>query len=129
MFVAVNENNSPANGWRYRPTLQRWMDFRCVYYIIKVDNSSWKTSGLQNASKLRKEFWDTINNSKKVNINLLSEDDVQNYEIGDSKDVIMFIYVPMANREQKPVYINDDIFNGTFRRNYEGDYHCTRLQV
>ena len=20
-------------------------------------------------------------------------------------------------------------FNGTFRRNYEGDYHCTRLQV
>ena len=41
----------------------------------------------------------------------------------------MVIYVPMAKREQKPVYINNDIFNGTFRRNYEGDYHCTRLQV
>ena len=27
------------------------------------------------------------------------------------------------------MFINDDIFNGTFRRNYEGDYHCTRLQV
>ena len=39
------------------------------------------------------------------------------------------IYVPMAKREQKPIYINNDIFNGTFRRNYEGDYHCTRLQV
>lgn len=24
---------------------------------------------------------------------------------------------------------NNDIFNGTFRRNYEGDYHCSRLQV
>lgn len=35
----------------------------------------------------------------------------------------------MANREQKPVYINDDIFGGTFRRNHEGDYHCTKLQV
>ena len=35
----------------------------------------------------------------------------------------------MAKREQKPIYINNDIFNGTFRRNYEGDYHCTRLQV
>ena len=41
----------------------------------------------------------------------------------------MVIYEPMAKREQKPVYINNDIFNGTFRRNYEGDYHCTRLQV
>lgn len=35
----------------------------------------------------------------------------------------------MAHREQKTVYINDDIFNGTFRRNHEGDYHCTKLQV
>lgn len=97
--------------------------------VREEKDGSWKTTGLQNASKLRKEFWDTINNSKKVNINLLSEDDVETYEIGDNKDVIMVIYVPMAKREQKPVYINNDIFNGTFRRNYEGDYHCTRLQV
>ncbi len=92
-------------------------------------DGSWRTTGLQNASKLRKEFWDNMNNPKKVSINLLSEDDIQTYEVGDNKDVIMVIYVPMAKREQKPVYINNDIFNGTFRRNYEGDYHCTRLQV
>lgn len=41
----------------------------------------------------------------------------------------MVIHVPMAKREQKPIYINDDLFNGTFRRNFEGDYHCSRLQV
>lgn len=27
------------------------------------------------------------------------------------------------------MYINNDIFYGTFRRNYEGNYHCTRLHV
>lgn len=97
--------------------------------VKEEKDGSWKTTGLQNTSRLRREFWDTINNSKKVNINLLSEDDVQTYEVSDNKDVIMVIYVPMAKREQKPVYINNDIFNGTFRRNYEGDYHCTRLQV
>ena len=80
-------------------------------------------------SKLRKEFWDNMNNPKKVSINLLSEDDVQTYEVGNNHDVIMVIYVPMAKREQKLGYINNDIFNGTFRRNYEGDYRCTRLQV
>lgn len=59
----------------------------------------------------------------------MSDDDVQTYIVGENKDVIMVIYVPMAKREQKPIYINDDIFGGTFRRNFEGDYHCTRLQV
>ena len=97
--------------------------------IREEKDGSWTTTGLRNASKLRKDFWNTINNSKKASVNLLSEKDVQIYEVGDKKDVIMVIYVPMAKREQKLVYINNDIFNGTFRRNYEGDYHCTRLQV
>lgn len=37
--------------------------------------------------------------------------------------------MPAAKREEKPVYINDDLFGGTYRRNHEGDYRCTRLQV
>ena len=97
--------------------------------IKEEKDGSWRTTGLQNESKLRKDFWDTINNPKKVNLNLLTDDDIETYTIGERKDVIMVIYVPMAKREQKPIYINNDIFNGTFRRNYEGDYHCTRLQV
>ena len=97
--------------------------------VKEEKDGSWRTTGLQNEAKLCKDFWDTINNPKKVNINLLSDDDVETYILGEKKDVIMVIHVPMAKREQKPVYINNDIFNGTFRRNFEGDYHCTRLQV
>lgn len=91
--------------------------------MVKRSSSSSKTD------RKSKCFWDTINNRNKVNINLLLDDDVNTYTVGKNNDVIMVIYVPMAKREQKPVYINDDIFNGFFRRNYEGDYHCTRLQV
>ena len=90
-------------------------------------DGSWQTTGLQNTAKLLKDFWDTANNSKKVSINLLKEDDVETFT--HEGDVIMVIHVPAARREQKPVYINDDIFGGTFRRNWEGDYHCTRIQV
>lgn len=97
--------------------------------VKEEKDGRWKTTGLQNEAKLRKDFWDTINNPKKVNINLLSDDDVKTYLVGKKKDVVMVIHVPMAKREQKPIYINNDIFNGTFRRNFEGDYHCTRLQV
>ena len=95
---------------------------------VKEDKDGrWHTTGLQNAAKLQKDFWDIINNPKKVSINLLHETDVEIYYHNDN--VIMVIHVPAARRDQKPIYINDDIFGGTFRRNFEGDYHCTRIQV
>lgn len=52
---------------------------------------------------------------------------MNSYEIED--DVILAIRVPKANREERPVYINNDMFKGTFRRNGEGDYHCTKAEV
>ena len=89
----------------------------------------WLATGLKVAdkSKLIKQFWDIINNRKKININILKDDDVETYDVNG--DLIIVIYVPMAKREEKPVYINDDLFGGTYRRNHEGDYKCTRLQV
>lgn len=43
--------------------------------------------------------------------------------------MVIVIEVPMARREQKPIFVNNDMFGGTFKRNHEGDYHCTELQV
>lgn len=98
-----------------------------VLGVKENKDGSWYTTGLHNSEKILKDFWNTINNSKKVSVNLLKEDNVESFTIED--DVILVIHVPAARREQKPVYINDDIFGGTFRRNWEGDYHCTRIQV
>ena len=97
--------------------------------IKELDDKSWKTTGLKAADKekLLDDFWNLIHNSQKVNVNLLTVDDVKVYEIGE--DLIIVIHVPMAKREQKPVFINNDMFGGTFRRGHSGDYHCTRLQV
>lgn len=95
--------------------------------VSEDKDGSWKTTGLKNETRLRKEFWDTVNNAKKVSVNLLRDKDVETFIKGEN--VIMVIRVPSAPREEKPVYINDDVFGGTFRRNWEGDYHCTKLQV
>lgn len=95
--------------------------------VEEKSDGSWSTTGLKNAARLKKEFWDTVNNPKKVSANLLREKDIQTFS--HNGDVIMVINVPAAPRESKPIYINDDIFNGTYRRNWEGDYRCTRLQV
>ena len=79
--------------------------------VKEEKDGSWKTTGLQNASKLQKDFWDTINNSKKVNINLLSEDDVEMYEVGDNKDVIIVIQINYGKKNECANRINTFIPN------------------
>jgi ATP-dependent DNA helicase RecG len=97
--------------------------------VKELSDKHWKTSGLKVADKekLLDDLWNLLHNPNKVNINLLAESDVETYEVDE--DIIIVIEVPMAKRSQKPVYINNDMFNQTFRRTFSGDYKCTRLQV
>ena len=95
--------------------------------IDEKSDGSFEPSGLKDVERLKKDFWNTINNQNKVSVNLLSEDDLKCYEINGS--VILSVSVPRANREFKPVYINGDIWNGSYRRNGEGDYHCSKNEV
>ena len=90
-------------------------------------DGSWYTTHIQDPDKLLKDLWNTVNNRKKVSINLLDEEDVKLYEYNG--DTILVITVPKADRVYKPVYINDDLFRGTFRRDHEGDYHCSEAEV
>ncbi|MBF0185594.1 MAG: putative DNA binding domain-containing protein, partial [Magnetococcales bacterium] len=84
-------------------------------------------SGVGDAAKLQKDFWNTINNRSKVNINLLANDDLKTIQI-DAK-VVMAIRIPRATRNQKPVFLGQNPLSGTYRRNCEGDYHCTEQEV
>lgn len=81
---------------------------------------SWQTTGIKDTSKILKEFWDTIHNSRKVSINLLTEKDVSICTDPKTENEVIVINVPRASRLNKPVYINDDLFGGTYRRDFEG---------
>ena len=95
--------------------------------VDEAEDGSFVASGVGNVEKVKKDFWNTINNRSKVSINLLGDADLVTHQINDA--MIIAVHVPRANREFKPVYINDDLFNGTFRRNGEGDYHCSKNEV
>ena len=82
---------------------------------------------IENPQARLKEFWDTANNSKKVNINILRDADVGTCVI-DGKTII-WIEVPQADYTQKPVYINGNPISGSYKRNHEGDYHCKEAEV
>lgn len=82
---------------------------------------------LPDPTYLIEEFWKIINDTNKVSVNILTEKDVQT-EIVDGKDIVV-IRVPRAERSDKPVYIDGNPLSGTYRRNGEGDYHCTADEV
>lgn len=78
--------------------------------------------------RYKKIFWDGAHNPQIVNLCLLQEKDVIEEAEGDAHYII--IIIPRANFDQKPVYLKGDPFRGhTFRRNHEGDYHCSDDEV
>ncbi len=83
--------------------------------------------GLDDIPKLKKSFWDTVNNRGKVSSNLLTDADVSEVEVENG--TLLAIRVPQAPRYQRPVYLGQNPLTGTYRRNYEGDYHCTEQEV
>ncbi len=83
--------------------------------------------GVNSPEKIIKEFWNQVNNQQKVNINILFEKDVSKVSV-DGKDFIL-INIPRANRQERPVYLNNNLFSGTYRRNFEGDYKCNEAEV
>ncbi|MFI3164456.1 MAG: ATP-binding protein [Bacillota bacterium] len=95
--------------------------------VEELNDHSLKVCGVSSADKLLAEFWNIINNSKKVSVNLLRDKDVQVHILEDAE--VISITVPRADRRDKPVYIDNDIFRGAYRRNGDGDYHCTKSEV
>lgn len=44
-------------------------------------DGSWYTTGLKNVDKLKRNFWNTIHDTGKVSINLLSDKNIESYEV------------------------------------------------
>ena len=114
----------PASVWATYSAFANTDGGLIILGVKENSDQSFTIEGVENSELLIKTFWDTVNNQNKVSINLLQEKHVSVREI-DGKQVI-FIEVPRAERQFRPVYLNKDVFSGTYHRNGEGDYHCTK---
>jgi predicted HTH transcriptional regulator len=95
--------------------------------VEELPDRSLSVVELPDPEKLVGDFWNAINNRQRLSVNILSNSAVGIVEIGGKK--VVKIDVPVANRRDKPVYIGSDPFAGTYRRNGEGDYHCSKEEV
>lgn len=95
--------------------------------VEELPDHSLKPIDLPDPQQLVTEFWNIINNPNKVSVNILSDRNVEIHEQDGCR--FISITVPRANRFDKPVYIDSNPLTGTYRRNGEGDYKCTREAV
>ena len=83
--------------------------------------------GVSDTDKMIADIWNAANNSQRVSANVLFNHQVYNVKCGSK--VVVVVEVPRAERTERPVYVGRDVFRGTFRRNGEGDYHCSQEAV
>lgn len=83
--------------------------------------------GVRTPAKLIKAFWDAHNNPQKFSPAICTERDVQVLPV-DGRELLL-ITVRRAARAQRPVFVNGNPLTGTYKRNFEGDYHCTEAEV
>ena len=95
--------------------------------VIEKDDKTLQVIGLDEPDKLISDFWNMINNPQKVSINVLSDRNVQVHDDSDKKYIS--IEVPRVDRELRPIYLNEKPYNETYRRNGEGDYHCSAEEI
>ncbi|WP_411833165.1 RNA-binding domain-containing protein [Pseudoxanthomonas mexicana] len=97
--------------------------------ISQGSDGQLRFQGLENPEKLKGDIHNLLNNREKVSRNLLTDVDVEIVRVPDDGRALIRIRVPQAGRRERPVYVGKDPFNGTYRRDYEGDYRCTEDEV
>ena len=82
---------------------------------------------LATAEKYQRDFFNMMHNREKVNIPLLQENNVHIAQYQGA--YFLVFYIPRANRTLRPVYCGRDPYTGTYRRDSDGDYHCTPEEI
>lgn len=117
----------PRSLWETYSAMANTRGGRIVLGVKELDSGAFDIRGLGDPEKVQRDLWSTLGNRSKVSIDLLQEDDVALEEIEGR--TILVINLPRAPRDCRPVFINDDVWGGTYLRIHEGDHHASRDRV
>jgi len=77
--------------------------------------------GLKNVADIVQRFYDLIRNPEKISHPVCGADDVQVENVDGLHEVVV-IRIRAASRTERPVYIKNNPYRGTYVRRNSGDY-------
>ena len=95
--------------------------------VEELEDKSLHALDLLDPQWLIDDFLAILNDPTRISANILTDEDIQIHEINEKH--IIAITVPKADIRCKPVYVDGDILQGSYRRNGEGDYRCTPEEI
>ena len=117
----------PQTLWQTYSSFANTMGGTIILGVDEDTEGNLHVVGVPDAQQYVKTIWNTLNNRQKVSRNILVDQNVRIEEV-EGKELIV-IDVPRALRTDKPVHIDGDVYGGSYRRNGDGDYHCTDDEV
>ena len=97
--------------------------------IEETEKRKYTAAGLteDDIKELKTQLFNLCNNKEKISVNLLTDNDVEEVKVDDSYALI--VRINKCPIELKPVFVNSNLYQGTYRRNADGDYHCSTEEV
>ncbi|MGI6007254.1 MAG: RNA-binding domain-containing protein [Ruminococcus sp.] len=117
----------PESIWETYSAFANTMGGVILLGVVEKKDKSFEAVDLSDPDSLAGEFWSLVNNPAKASVNILTKHDIAVHRVEEKR--ILSITVPRAERRDRPVYVNGDPYTGTYRRDGEGDYHCSREAV
>ncbi len=98
-----------------------------VFLGIKEIDEGIELAGIKEPESIKKDLFDILNNKQKISANILKDENIEVLRFDDS--YVIKIHIPQATRQQKPIYKGQNPLQGTYKRQYEGDYKCNAEEI
>jgi len=85
----------------------------------ELKDGSLEFLGIKEIDKVQKEFWTTVNNTQKINYNVLSPTDVT--VLVCEEKTLLLINITPTSRKLKPIFIGSNPLTGTYLRYHDSD--------
>ena len=95
--------------------------------VKEEEKRTYHVQGVKNAEKLMQDIWNNANNRQKISANILFNRCV--YAVDCGGKTVVVVDVPRPTCHDRPVFVGTNPYTGSFRRNGEGDYHCSEEAV
>lgn len=96
--------------------------------VAERQDGTLEALGMEEPGRVIQQFWDLVNNPRKVSRNLLSSRDVATHRTASGRWIVQ-IEVPRASRRERPVFLKGNPLTGTFKRGLTGDFRCSEEDV